>query len=194
MRIILVLLFFGIVGSSKACVCFDIDSVSARGLIERAEFVIIGRAIENVGYDVEVNAMWDEQGRGFDVLFKVDSVLKGDVHAESIYVKQFGGNCDRVFEFGEQYLIIGRQLDKFVGITLEQGNLKEGEIPPPPPPSIYSKTVTFYDRNKKDIKYWNELAGESVIINTSACSSFSLTSGAAGYFLSIWQTTSVKAR
>lgn len=189
MRLRHLLLIFSLVVTERvnACVCFPIDSISAIELMKEVEFVIIGHAVKNIGSNVELNRMWDKGNRGYNVLIEIDSVLKGNLDSKTIVVHQFGGNCDQNFEFGEQYLIVGNKLEQFVNGTPKKKKTNKREIPlssmPPPPPSLYSKTAIFYDSSDDEIKYWNELANEKIIINTSMCSSFYATSKIASYFL-----------
>jgi hypothetical protein len=173
---------------ANACECFPIDSASARELMNEVDFVIIGHAIRNVGFNSEVNGMWDQRKRGYNVLIEIDSVIKGKAVSKTVIVKQFGGNCDQIFEFGEQYLIVGNRLNKFVNRTsikkrTNDEELPPNSLPPPPPPSINDKTVTFHNNSDDEVQFWNELANEQVILNTSMCSSFQLTSRTANYFL-----------
>ena len=171
----------------NACECFSIDSISAKELANEVEFVIIGHAVKNVEFYSEVNRMWDQREQGYNVLIEVDSVVKGNVKSKNIVIKQFGGNCDQIFEFGEQYLIIGNQLEKFINKTPKRPKTIEGEIPltsvPPPPPSIHDTKVYLFNNEKEEVDYWNKLANESIIINTSMCSSFAVESWNAKYFL-----------
>lgn len=172
---------------ANACECFPIDSASASELMNEVEFVIIGHAVSNVGFNSEVNGMWDQRNKGYNVLIEVDSVIKGNVNSKTVVVKQFGGNCDQIFGFGEQYLIVGNQLDKFVNRTPKYERTNDEELPstslPPPPPSINDKTVTFYSNSDEEVKFWNGLANEQIILNTSMRSSFFVTSKKASYFL-----------
>lgn len=173
---------------ANACECFPIDSASASELMNEVEFVIIGHAVSNVGFNSEVNGMWDQRNKGYNVLIEVDSVIKGNVNSKTVVVKQFGGNCDQIFQFGEKYLIVGNQFDKFVNRTPKYERTNEEELPPtslppPPPPSINDKTVIFYNNSDEEVQFWNELANEQIILNTSMCSSFYLTSRNARYFL-----------
>lgn len=154
--------------------------------MDEVDFLVIGHAVKNIGFNPEVNEMWDNRNQGYNVLIEVDSIVKGNLKSKTIYVRQFGGDCDQIFKFGEQYLIVGNQLAKFVLRSTKRRRNKKGEIPPtdmpPPPPSIYSKTAIFYDSNKKEVSYWNELANEQIIVSTSMCSSFSVTNKIATYF------------
>lgn len=172
---------------ANACECFPIDSASARELMNEIDFVIIGHAIRNVGFNSEVNGMWDQRNRGYNVLIEIDSVIKGNAVSKTVIVKQFGGNCDQIFEFGEQYLIVGNRINKFVNRTPIKERTNDEELPPnslpPPPPSINDKTVTFHNNSDDEVQFWNELVNEQVILNTSMCSSFQLTSMTANYFL-----------
>ncbi|MEB2776787.1 hypothetical protein SYJ56_15785 [Algoriphagus sp. D3-2-R+10] len=139
--------------------------------MSEVEFVIIGHAVKNVGLNTEVNGMWDQHNRGYNVLFEIDSVIKGNLESKMIIVKQFGGNCDQIFKFGEPYLIVGNQLEEFVNKTPKRRKPKKGEIPPASMPSVYSKTAIFYDSSDDEVNYWQELANEQIILNTSMCSS-----------------------
>jgi len=173
---------------ANACECFPIDSASASELMNEVDFVIIGHAIKNVGFNSEVNGMWDQRHRGYNVLIEIDSVIKGNAVSKTVIVKQFGGNCDQIFEFGEKYLIVGNRLNKFVNRTpikerTNEEELPPNSLPPPPPPSINNKTVTFYNNSDNEVQFWNELANEHEVLNTSMCSSFELTSRNANYFL-----------
>lgn len=184
---LLLFILLAVAGRVNACQCFPIDSASANELMHEVEFIITGHAVSNVGFNSEVNGMWDQRSKGYNVLIEIDSVIKGNVDSKTLIVKQFGGNCDQIFEFGEQYLIVGNQLDKFVNRTPRRRKTKEGEIPPTsmpsPPPSVHSKTAIFYDSSDEEVGFWNEQANKQVILNTSMCSSFYVTSRNASYFL-----------
>lgn len=186
-RYLLQIILLAVAECANACVCFPIDSTSANELMNEVEFIIVGRAVKNVGFNSEVNGMWNHRNRGFNVLIQIDSVIQGNVELKTVIIKQFGGNCDQIFEFGEQYLIIGSQLDEFVNRTPKRRKTKEEEIPhtsiPPPPPSVYSKTAIFYNSSDEEVHFWSALAEEQVILNTSMCSSFYITSKIADYFL-----------
>lgn len=175
-------------GRANACECFSIDSLSANELMNEVEFVVIGHAIRNVGVNSEVNSTWDQRGRGYNVLIEIDSVIKGDINSKTLIIRQFGGSCDQMFEFDEQYLIVGNQLENFVNGTPKRDKDKEGEIPPtsmpPQPPSVHSKTATFYESSDEEVIYWNALANHQIILNTSICSSFLLDTGMHATF---WQ-------
>lgn len=170
-----------------ACSCFFIDSTYAEEIMKEVDFVVVGRAIKNVGFSQEVNSRWDKENRGFDVQFEVDSIIKGDLMSKSLIVKQFGGNCDQIFKFGEQYLVIGYEIEKFIDKTPKQRKPKKGEIPenqiPPPPPSVYSRTAVFYNSGHKEVSFWNNKAKKNIVLETSMCSSFPIDSATAGYFL-----------
>lgn len=172
---------------SDACVCFPIDSISAKELMNEVEYVIVGHAVKNVGFKSEVNAMWNRRKEGYDVMFEVDSVIAGNVNSKTIIIRQFGGNCDQIFEFGEQYLILGDQLEKVLNGTPSQKRAKVGEIlpspMPPPPPSISSKVAVLYNSSDDEVKFWNELISREIVIYTSMCSIFLVNSTNAGFFM-----------
>ena len=178
---------FFIVKPAITCTCFPIESVSAKELMEEVEFVVIGRAVKNIGFNREVNSIWDQEKKGFDILFEVDSVLKGDVKSEFLIVKQFEGNCDQIFKFGVKYLVLGNELERFVNLTPKQSNSRKREIPesyiPPPPPSIYSKILAINNMSQKEVNFWNKKAKKNLILRTSMCSSFTTNSNSARYFL-----------
>jgi hypothetical protein len=186
-NIFLIILFIGASERVIACTCFPLDSLSAKQMINEVDFVVIGHAIKNIGSNPEVNKMWDQLNQGYNVLIEIDSIVKGNLKSKTIFVRQFGGNCDQIFKFGEQYLIVGNQLEKFVYRTPKSRKNKKVEIPttdmPPPPPSVYSKTAIFYDSSQEEVSFWNELAYEQIIVNTSMCSSFYVTSKIASFFL-----------
>lgn len=183
----LMILFIGASERVIACTCFPLDSLSAKQMINEVDFVLIGHAIKNIGFNSEENEIRDQRNQGYDVLIEIDSIVKGNLKSKTIFVRQFGGNCDQIFKFGEQYLIVGNQLEKFVLRTPKRRKNKKGEIPltdmPPPPPSAYSKTAIFYDSSQEEVSYWDELAEQQIVVSTSRCSSFYVTSKTASYFL-----------
>ena len=172
----------------SACTCFDIDSASAQQLIHEVEFVIIGHPMKNVEFIDEIRNNWDRKEKGYEVVFEIDSVIKGELPFHKIILNQFSnGNCSRLFEFGEQYLIFGTRLTEFINRTPEEPNTQEGEIPPTfdegPPPSVSQTKMFCYNNEQEEVDYWNVLANENVVIYTSQCSSFFINSKAAEYFL-----------
>lgn len=176
----LMIAFLFLIEPVIGCSCFSIDSTYAKEIIKEADYVVIGRAVKNIGFSNEINSMWDSENQGFDILFEVDSVIKGDLISKSLLVKQFGGNCDQIFKFGEQHLVIGNEIEKFVDKTPKQRKSKKGGIQedqiPPPPPSVYSKTAVFYNRGHKEVNFWNKKAKKSIVITTSMCLTFPINS------------------
>ncbi|MCB0495794.1 MAG: hypothetical protein KDC79_06640 [Cyclobacteriaceae bacterium] len=176
---LLVFVCFGF-SNSFACTC-ETDSTVIRKYMEDAEYIVIGHAIKNIDYNNEVRESWDKRNSGFEVVFVVDSIIKGEIESNEILINQFGeGNCSQLFEFGERYILFGNRLKKFINRTPKIPKVKKGEIPatlePPPPPSIFETIMYCYNNKDNEIRYWNKLAESKIVLHSSQCSTFNMNS------------------
>ncbi|WPP49670.1 hypothetical protein [Catalinimonas niigatensis] len=190
MRIILTFLLLTLkIHLSICCECPSTNEESVKRTFEKAEIIVIGHAVRNMNYNVEVRKSWDNRSQGFDFLFKVDSVLKGDTTIKEIIVTQLlSDGCSRRFDFGEPMILSGTSITKFVNRTPKRPKLNEGEIPPtetPPPPPGYASgpTLFLYNSKQEEADYWNELAKNNTVISSSLCTSYYVNSEAGAYFL-----------
>lgn len=172
---------------ANACSCMEIDSASAKELLEEVEIIIIGQAVQNADFNPEVRANWDRRNKGLNVVFKVDSVLKGCKELKEVILNQFSnGNCGEYFKFGQQYLILGTRLLEFVNKTPEQVKFEKGvipiEYPSPPPSSILNSKMLCFNNSQEEVDYWEQLAKYNIVLFTSQCSSFSMNGKSANYF------------
>ncbi|MFT7033641.1 MAG: hypothetical protein ACJA2S_002149 [Cyclobacteriaceae bacterium] len=190
MRILLTFLLLSLdIQMALACECPPTNEETVKRNFEEAEIIVIGHAIKNVNYDVEVRNSWNKRNQGYEVLFKVDSVLKGDKNLRDVIVTQLlSGGCSRRFEFGESMIISGSSISKIINRTPKRPKPKGSEIPPtemPPLTPEYSSgsTLFLYNSEQEEADYWNELAQNNKVIPSSLYNSYYVDSTAGSYFL-----------
>lgn len=190
MRLILTILLVSFeIKAALACECPPTNEETVKLNFDEAEIIVIGHAIRNVNYNTEVRNSWDNRNQGFDVVFKVDSVLKGSISLDEVIVTQLlSDGCSRRFEFGEQMIISGSSIKEFINKTPKRPELQEGEIPPtniPPPPLgfVSGPTLFLYNSEQAEADYWNELAQNNTVLPSSLCTSYYVNSEAGSYFL-----------
>ena len=174
-KLVFILSLLLIPNFAMACECSEkADNSGALELANRSDIIVLGRALELLD-----SSKYDQ--RAVNVIFKIDSVIKGPADLDQIIINQFTtGNCVKIFEIGEQYLITGLKIEKFV-LRLDQKN-SEDKLAPPPPNRIEENKVICYDCKPKELEYWNGLARTNFIVSTDQCRSFKANSEMANYF------------
>lgn len=160
-----------------ACVCADSDKETVKAIFENSDFIVIGKAITNINFNPKVEQLLNLDNKGADVLFQIDSVLKGDIQkSDKLFIYQFAGSCTRTFKFGESYLIFGNSI-KIFKKGKYVGKASKGEIPPPPPPPyVFNGELELY-ADRQTIKFLNKQATKYKTITTDLCSSVNVDSG-----------------
>ncbi len=140
-------------------------------MFKEADFVIIGKALTNIEPDSMMLQSLNQEMMGSDVLFKIDSVLKGDVKRnETVFIYQFSGSCSSVLKFGDSYLIFGNRINKFKEAK-DTVEVSEGEIPPPPPPYILNGEVEVF-ADTEFVSFLNNQLEIYDTLTTDLCSTF----------------------
>ena len=172
--IILTIFFLALSPAIFACVCAN-EPVQV--LLERADFVVIGKAITNKDYHPYLEKSMNNRNEGANVLFEVESVFKGDLKRnEKIFIYQFGSSCDRIFKLGESYIIFGKTIKEFSKANFKK-NLKDSLSPPPPPPFVDNGKVELHS-NRKMIRFLNNQTSQYKTATTDLCNSLDVDSQA----------------
>ena len=168
-----------------SCTCEGVDESNVEAFLKQYDYVIIGRAIQNIHRNKTHSIVLDKKNQGSQVVFEIDSIIKGSLRERTIIINQFDkGNCSRAFQFQEQYLVLGNRIYEFDD-PLINSNTKynKGEIPlmePPPPPSLYvDGKLQCTGCGEERIKFWNKVIEGNAVLNTGLCSSFAV--GTADY-------------
>lgn len=182
MRYLIVLLItFNFQTLSFGCVCEPIDSTNVGNWINEADFVVEGEYLTNINPNIELRNRRNEQNLGYDILFKVTSVIKGTISTDTIALIQFdSGSCTETFEHGEKYIILGRSIKEFICKDDEQSIVELdslGDYPPkevPPPPSYVDEqgVVRYYNCDNEESEYWNTIAMTYATSYISHCTTF----------------------
>jgi hypothetical protein len=94
---------------SFSCMC---NKIRSRKIYENSDYVIIGRALENLHADSIVRKLLDLKGGGGNVSFQIQEVLKGKIDKEIVAIIQDGSSCTMWFKFGDSYLIFGKKRER----------------------------------------------------------------------------------
>lgn len=192
-RLLFILLLINPPNIGWACSCISISKKEAKKISRKADYVLLGSAIENIHPNDTIKEYWDKLQEGYHVKFKVDEVYKGRIDAEFIFINQFEtGNCIELFEFGKKYIIVGTRIKEFENVRplnareeFREDELFETFIPPPPPPPIGGLTINkmkCYNEEETVVEYWNEIAKKEIVVYTNQCSSFYQNSTYGKYF------------
>lgn len=157
---LILILIFLIIQKGYSCICWEkIDSKLFKGLIERSDFVFVGEAVRNVGFHNQRNNQLDQEGIGYNVLFKVDSVIKGKLKSQEVITDQDNdGSCAQTFKIGKKYIVFGIDYKKH---WRYEETIKE---------EMEYKKESYEDLTQFD--FYTSLRNEYPIINTNYCSSF----------------------
>lgn len=157
--LILILIFLN-AQEGYSCSCGGkYDSEYFKGKIESADFVFVGEAIKNVGFNYHRNNQLSEEGIGHNVLFKIDSVIKGEIKTLVVIIDQYNsGSCTQDFKIGEKYIVFGIDYKNHWHYeeTIEEEKKYKKES---------NEDFTQFD-------YYASMEKEYPIVSTDYCSSF----------------------
>ncbi|KYG80866.1 hypothetical protein AWW67_08575 [Roseivirga seohaensis] len=167
---------------TNACECAGIDDAVVKRLIEKYDYVFVGSAIEVLHPDDEKPDFTSNESKGgMNVIFEIDSVIKGESKLKTVIVNQFGmDSCNMWFKLGEKYIVVGKRIDK-----LNWNRVKKGDFPyweEQPPILGYRHSLQILG-NRKEYRYWKRLARRNTIITTDMCSTFRVGTEDANLFL-----------
>lgn len=168
---------------TNACECAGIDDAVVKRLIEKYDYVFVGSAVEVLHFDDDIRRLISERDKGYsEVLFKADSMIKGDYKLKQIVINQFDqGSCSKWFKIGDQFVIVGNRIENVIW----NGGKKEDFLSleeVPPAPSGYNNSIQILG-NRKEYRYWKRLARRNTIITTDMCSTFRVGTEDANLFL-----------
>lgn len=191
-RLALILLLSIIPNIGWACTCMTVSKKDAKRISKRADYVLLGTAVENVHHNDSIKEYWDNEQIGTHVKFKVEKVYKGQIEAEFVFINQFEtGNCIQSFQFGEKYIVVATAIKKFENVRpfsedlYKEDGIFEASQPPPPPP-IGGPTINkmkCYNIEMELVDHWNEIVEKEIVVYTNQCASFYAESTSAKYFI-----------
>lgn len=152
--------------AALACECEQpANSKDVKESFEWAELIVEGTFISNL------TTGSDEQGT--HVLFKVNSVLKGELTSELISIFQLNaGDCQRRFMKETQYIIYADQVLK-LECQESESQTSNSELPPPEPKYLKNGIlVTPECTTEYRTDYWNKLISERPSFLTDDCGTF----------------------
>lgn len=166
-----------------ACSCVEIDKAWVKSFIKNYDYVFVGSAVEVLHFDDDIRTLISERDKGYsEVLFKVDSMIKGDYKLKQIVINQFDqGSCSEWFKIGDQFVIVGNRIENVIW----NGGKKEDFLSleeVPPAPSGYNNSIQIRE-NRKAYRYWKRLARRNTIVTTAMCSTFKMGTEYADLFL-----------
>ncbi len=174
-KIYLTAILLSIIQYSFACSCsyFFLNDVISKDLLEHSDVLIIGHPIKNIDSDFispNLNYM------GTMILFKVDSLIKGELRSDTIFINQETmGNCAQNFIPNETYVIFGNQIKKYETVDINDHYSTTGYIKK-------NETLKFRDTNFL-LTTFETLTKKYYTITTNQCISFSSQSlGVSNYF------------
>lgn len=150
--------------TSFACSCsfFWPSESIIKNLSENSDVVIFGHPIKNVN-DTFVSP--NPKYMGTTILFKVESVLKGELKSDTIFINQETmGNCSMHFMPNEKYVIFGKQIKSYETIGANDYSSSTQY-------SYQSKTLKFRDSDNS-LPIFKNLTSKYYTITTSQCISF----------------------
>ena len=187
----LILFLLSISTIGWTCTCNPLTKKEAKKINKKADYVLLGNAIENVHHNDSIKATWDSQKFGVNVKFKVEKVYKGSLQAEFVFINQFEtDNCIQTFRFGDKYIIIGTRIEKFENLrpfseaVYKEDEIFESVVSPPPPPigGLTIRKMKCYNIEMELVDHWNEIAETEIVVYTNQCSSFYAESSYGKYF------------
>lgn len=169
------LLFFQ---ASFACSCsfFWASEAIIKDLSQNSDLVVIGHPIKNID-DNFISA--NPKYMGTMILFKVDSIIKGELKSDTIFINQETiGNCSQYFMPNEKYVIFGNQIKHYKTIAKNDHFTFANYCKK-------NKTVTLYNNNK-NLQVYKNLTEKYYTISTDQCISFTSQSS------SVWEYFNLK--
>jgi hypothetical protein len=191
MKTILTIILLSLPTFGWTCTCMSLTKKEAKSISKRADYILLGTAVENVHHQDSIKTKWDDEKYGVEVKFKVEKIINGKIDSEYVFINQFEtGNCKQVFEFGVKYIIVGTRIKYFENLRpFREAVYAEDEIfetvQPPPPPPIGGMTINkmkCYNIERELVDYWNRIAEKEVVLYTNQCSSFYANSVYGQYF------------
>jgi hypothetical protein len=175
MRTLLIITTFFLSNTVFACMCGPMtNSKEVKESFEWAELIVEGTFLSNL-----TNRSSHE---GLHILFKVNSVLKGELTIDTISIFQLNtGNCRQRFEKDKKYLIYGNQISK-IECIYSSNQSKDSELPPPPKNFENGILKETDCTSEHRIDYWNKLIAERPAYLTNQCLVF-ITNSKAGQLI-----------
>ena len=169
MKPLLILILTLLSCKAFSCDCYERNLDE---FISIADYVFIGKAVQNISPDAALTDSLDKKRFGSTVEFKVTQIIKGSISDEKIVIDQRGnGNCMRTFRFGDHYLVFGfnrrvspstpeqRNFDYLLDEILSGASDQDLEI-----------KVEQYE------KFFNDLSRKRTVVYTNGCDTFERTS------------------
>ncbi|MEK6477517.1 hypothetical protein WJR50_08280 [Catalinimonas sp. 4WD22] len=154
-----------------ACVCDKLEKHDVNALIKEADFVVIGRAIKNIHHQPETAQFFDSKNQGSNVLFVVDSIVKGKLQKDTIFINQYTqGSCTAIFDFDNQYLIIGNEISEYKKIDTDSNDMVI------PITTIKDGSMKISSKVDFDYKFYQSLTDQYNTVSTSDCRTFNVNS------------------
>lgn len=150
--------------TSFACSCgfFWPNEAILKDLTENSDLVVFGHPIKNIN-DTFISD--NPKYMGTMILFKVDSLIKGELKSDTIFInQQTVGNCSQNFMPNEQYVIFGNQIVQYETIAKNDYYAHADYIKK-------NKTLKFHNSNNT-LPIFENLTKKYVTITTSQCVSF----------------------
>lgn len=164
---------------SFGCMCEDYPSSSnIEEWIEDADLIIEGEYIKDIDWRSSDSDSLNATTQGIHIYFKVNKVIKGQLKSDTVAINQWGnGNCTKIFKKEEEYIVFGYEVKGFQSLRGDyyQKYDSSDDIPPQPPLDILAedKLLKTYYSGNQEVNYWNEIANQYKVVQTSSCSAFS---------------------
>jgi hypothetical protein len=174
--LICVLLFSSVY--SYGCICATPETKKeVEEMIRHADIVVEGTYFSSIHHNFEKREEMLQRKRGIDVLFKVSSIIKGNLKDSIIAINQWGvGNCSQIFTFEDRYIIVGYEIKGFQSKReefLQSIKYKYTEPPLPPPDETDENSILIsLMEDKEATDFWQNLLGTYRVFSTSWCSTF----------------------
>ena len=117
MRQLITILTITLLGLNNVfgCVCNDLDY---KKMLKTYDYVVIGRPTTNIHPDSIAVRLLNNEGKGSEVFFTIEKIIKGDFKQDKAIIYQIGrGSCLGMLRLGDKYLVFGH---------------KKNYAPPPP--------------------------------------------------------------
>ena len=163
-KIYLITTLLLIAQTSFACSCsfFGANEAIIKDLSANSDLVVVGHAIKNI----DSNFISDNpKYMSTMILFKVESVLKGELKSDTIFINQETmGNCSQHFMPNEKYVIFGNQIKNYETVKADDYSVSTDYY-------RKSKTLKFRDPYNQLVVFKN-LTKKYYTITTNQCVSF----------------------
>ncbi|MEP2771604.1 MAG: hypothetical protein ABJH05_05620 [Fulvivirga sp.] len=155
--ILTLIILFSISLRSFACWCIEpIDKEGVQKLINDVDLIFYGSATTSIYLEQELTKFYNNRNNGYNVIMKIDSVIKGDLNVgDEVLIYQNSGDCDELFNYGEQKLILGNTITKFKTSPTLEIDFNEG--------------VVLDHQSEKETKFYNQAIESKTGIWTNSC-------------------------